>query len=90
MVVHVRQWPRMGGGGNTGLQKQALSKNKAGMEQETSMTDKHDCMASLVSTSIKFNKNNEARVKKIGSLPEPSWRRPDHSLHMSQVHEETI
>lgn len=54
------------------------------------MTDKHDCMASLVSVSIKFNKNNEARVKKIGSLPEPSWRRPDHSLHMSQVHEETI
>lgn len=54
------------------------------------MTDKHDCMASLVSASIKFNKNNEARVKKIGSLPEPSWRRPDYSLHMSQVHEETI
>ena len=29
-------------GKNTGLQKQALSKNKAGMEQETSMTDKYD------------------------------------------------
>ena len=27
---------------NSGLQKQELSKNKAGMEQETSMTDKHD------------------------------------------------
>ena len=60
------------------------------MEQETSMTDKHDCMASLASALVKFNKNNEARVKKTGSLPEPSWRRPDHSLHMSQVHEETI
>ena len=55
--------------------------------------DKHDWQvwsASLASALIKFNKNNEARVNKIGSLPEPNWRRPDHSLHMSQVHEETI
>lgn len=59
------------------------------MEQEISMTDKHD-WPHLQTALIKFNKNNEARVKKIGSLPEPSWRRPDHSLHMSQVHEETI
>ena len=50
------------------------------------------CLASLASALrlVKFNRNNEAHVKKIGSLPEPSWKRPDHSLHMSQVHEETI
>lgn len=53
-----------------------------------SMLSSH--LASLASVLVKFNRNNEARVNKIGSLPEPSWRRPDHSLHMSQVHEETI
>ena len=56
--------------------------------QTSSMPASH--LAALASALVKFNRNNEASVKKIGSLPEPSWKRPDHSLHMSQVHEETI